>query len=81
MENGLGQAFSDVSLVLSLAQPVSVLLVWDNASTPGDLQTSVVSVLLGQRDNPIEFHDPNIIIANFSLLIVFFNPNNLKKIV
>lgn len=43
VENGLGQAFSDVSLVLSLGQPVSVLLVWDNASTPGDLQASVVS--------------------------------------
>lgn len=43
VENGLGQAFSDVSLVLSLGQPVSVLLVLDNASTPGDLQASVVS--------------------------------------
>lgn len=38
VEDGLGQAFSDVSLVLSLGQPVSVLLVRDNASAPGDLR-------------------------------------------
>lgn len=38
VENGLGQAFSDVSLVLPLTQPVSVLLVWNNATAPGDLQ-------------------------------------------
>lgn len=42
VENGLGQAFSDVSLVLPLAQPVSVLLVWNDASAPGDLQAAAV---------------------------------------
>lgn len=50
VENGLGQAFSDVSLVLSLAQPVSVLLVWHNASAPGDLQAAAVSEQLVQRE-------------------------------
>lgn len=48
VENGLGQAFSDVSLVLSLAQPVSVLPVWHNASAPSDLQAGALSVQLVQ---------------------------------
>ena len=42
MENGLGEAFSNVSLVGSLDQLVSVLLVWDDTSTPGDLRTTTV---------------------------------------
>lgn len=37
VENGLSQTFSDVSLLGSLDQLVSVLLVWNNPPTPGDL--------------------------------------------
>lgn len=43
VENGLGQAFSNVSLVGSLHQLVSVLLLWNDTATPGDLMTTTVS--------------------------------------
>lgn len=44
VEDGLGQAFSDVSVVRSLDQLVSVLLVWNNAPTPCDLKTTISKV-------------------------------------
>lgn len=40
VEDGLGQAFPDVSLVGSLDQRVSVLLVRNDAPAPGDLRTT-----------------------------------------
>lgn len=42
VEDGLGQAFSNMSLVGSLEQLVSVLFVWNNTATPGDLKKTKV---------------------------------------
>lgn len=43
VENGLGQAFTNMSLMGSLDQLVSVLFVWNNTPTPGDLTTTNTS--------------------------------------
>ncbi|TNN69226.1 hypothetical protein EYF80_020543 [Liparis tanakae] len=43
VENRLGQAFSNVPLVVPVDQLVSVLLVWNDTPTPADLRTATVS--------------------------------------
>jgi len=58
VENGLGQAFTHMSLVGSLDQLVPVLFVWNNTPTPADLITTTVSAVFNQyaflrKDNNI----------------------------
>lgn len=54
VENRLGQAFSNVSLVVPVDQLVSVLLVWNDAPTPADLRTATVSAGFKPRFGSLE---------------------------